>query len=174
MTCDERFRQTAEALGYSFDGEIQIGGNYVPWVRDGELIYISGQIPRVGSTVVCTGAAGMDVDLTQAQRAAKVCVMRALALLQRALGSLEQVRAIPRITVFVQSAASFTQQSEVSDGASEVLFHVLGQAGAHARTSVGVIQLPKNATVEIDLISSVRETPLTSAASARPVQRPAG
>lgn len=157
MTCDERFKQTAEGLGYRLDGEIRIGGNYLPWVRDGEQIYISGQIPRVGNTVVCTGAAGTDVDLSQAQRAAKICVLRALALLQRELGSLEQVKAIPRITVFVQSAANFTQQSEVADGASKVLFHVLGQVGAHARTSVGVIQLPKNATVEIDLIASVRE-----------------
>jgi enamine deaminase RidA (YjgF/YER057c/UK114 family) len=157
MTCDERFQQTAKTLGYSFDGEIQIGGNYVPWVRDGDLIYISGQIPRVGSTVVCTGAAGADVSLAQAQQAAKVCVMRALALLQRAVGSLDQIRAIPRITVYVQSAATFTQQSEVADGASEVLFHVLGPVGAHTRTSVGVLQLPKNASVEIDLIASVRE-----------------
>jgi enamine deaminase RidA (YjgF/YER057c/UK114 family) len=79
--------------------------------------------------------------------------MRALALLQRSLGSLDRVRSVLRIGVFVQSAEHFTQQSEVADGASEVLYRVLGEAGAHTRTSVGVFQLPKNATVELDLIA---------------------
>ncbi len=155
MTRDELFKNEAVALGYSFDGEIKIGGNYVPLLRDGNHIYISGQIPRVGDVVVFTGAAGTEVSLAQAQVAAKVCVMRALTLLQRSLGSLDRIKAVPRISVFVQSAITFTQQSEVSDGASELLFKILGEAGAHARTSVGVFQLPKNATVEIDFIVTV-------------------
>jgi enamine deaminase RidA (YjgF/YER057c/UK114 family) len=154
MTRDSRFQAEAELLGYNFDGEIKIGGNYVPVVRDQDQIFVSGQIPRVGNTVVVTGAAGGDVDLGQAQTAAKICAMRALALLQRSLGTLDSVKAILRITVFVRSAADFTQQSEVADGASEVLFRVLGEAGAHTRTSVGVLQLPKGATVELDLIAS--------------------
>lgn len=158
MSRDARFEEQAQALGYRFDGEIKIGGNYVPLVRDGHHIYLSGQIPRVGDTVVVTGAAGAGAgaSLADAQKAAKVCAMRALALLQRALGSLDAVQSILRITVYVQSAPTFTQQSEVADGASEVLFAVLGDAGAHTRTSVGVLQLPKNATVEVDLIASVR------------------
>ena len=157
QSADTRFLEQAQQLGYSFDGDIKIGGNYVPLVRDGHHLYVSGQIPRVGNTVVVMGAVGAVVSLNDAQKAAKVCVMRALALLQRALGSLEHIQSVPRITVYVQSAPNFTQQSEVADGASEVLFHVLGpQAGAHSRTSVGVLQLPKNAAVEIDLIASVR------------------
>ena len=156
-SADTRFLEQAQQLGYSFDGEIKIGGNYVPLVRDGHHVYVSGQIPRVDNAVVVTGAAGVDVSLADAQKAAKVCVMRGLALLQRALGSLAHIQSVPRITVYVQSAPNFTQQSEVADGASEVLFQVLGiQAGAHARTSVGVLQLPKNAAVEIDLIASVQ------------------
>ena len=158
MSRDARFEEQAQALGYRFDGEIKIGGNYVPLVRDGHHIYLSGQIPRVGDTVVVTGAAGAGAgaSLADAQKAAKVCAMLALALLQRAVGSLDAVQSILRITVYVQSAPTFTQQSEVADGASEVLFAVLGDAGAHTRTSVGVLQLPKNATVEVDLIASVR------------------
>ena len=158
MSRDARFEEQAQALGYRFDGEIKMGGNYVPLVRDGHHIYLSGQIPRVGDTVVVTGAAGAGAgaSLADAQKAAKVCAMRALALLQRAWGSLDAVQSILRITVYVQSAPTFTQQSEVADGASEVLFAVLGDAGAHTRTSVGVLQLPKNATVEVDLIASVR------------------
>jgi enamine deaminase RidA (YjgF/YER057c/UK114 family) len=155
MSRDERFTKEAATLGYGFDGEIKIGGNYVPLLRDGNHIYVSGQIPRVDNTVVVTGPVGTEVSLGQAQVAAKVCVMRALALLKRSLGSLERVKAVPRICVYVQSAQAFTEQSEVADGASEILFSVLGPAGAHTRTSVGVLQLPKNATVEVDLIATV-------------------
>lgn len=154
---DKRFHEQGKFLGYNFDGEIKIGGNYVPLVRDGNYLYVSGQIPRVGNTVVVTGAVGASVSLADAQKAAKVCVMRSLALLQRTLGSLAHIQSVPRITVYVQSAPNFIQQSEVADGASEVLFQVLGdQVGAHSRTSVGVLQLPKNAAVEIDLIASLR------------------
>ena len=153
MSRDQRFQEQALALGHSFDGEIKIGGNYAPVVRDGRHIYLSGQIPRVGDTVVVTGAAGASASLADAQKAAQVCVMRALALLQRTLGSLDAVQSILRMTVYVQSAPGFTQQSEVADGASNLLLAVLGDAGAHTRTSVGVLQLPKNATVEVDLIA---------------------
>jgi len=153
-----KFDEVAAALGYSFEGEIKIGGNYVSTVRNGSEIYVSGQIPRVGSTVLVTGRVGDDVSLVDAQKAAKVCVMRALALLAQALGSLDCIERVLRISVFVQSAKDFTQQSEVADAASEVLYAVLGQSGVHTRTSVGVYQLPKNAAVELDLIASVRNT----------------
>ena len=155
MTRDERFKEETAALGYNFDGEIRIGGNYVPVLRDGDHLYISGQIPRVEDSIVVTGRAGAESSLSQAQLGAKICALRALALLQRSLGSLERIKAIPRITVYVQSAETFTLQSEVADGASEILFTVLGSVGAHSRTSVGVLQLPKNATVEIDLIATI-------------------
>lgn len=152
---ETRFNEVAASLGYRFDGEIRIGGNYVSVVRHGDEIYVSGQIPRVGDTVVVTGRAGVDVTLAQAQTAARVCAMRALALLRQSLGSLDKVKKILRISVYVQCAPDFTQQSEVADGASEVLYAVLGSAGIHTRTSVGVYQLPKNASVEIDLIAAI-------------------
>lgn len=155
MTRDAIFRQVAAELGHSFDGEIRIGGNYVPVLQDGRQVYVSGQVPRVGDRMVVTGRAGAAVDLAGAQAAARICVMRALALLQRHLGSLDEVQALVRMNVFVQSADGFTQQSEVADAASDLLYRILGPAGAHVRTSVGVQQLPKDATVEIDLIASV-------------------
>jgi enamine deaminase RidA (YjgF/YER057c/UK114 family) len=158
MNADTRFAEAATALGYSFEGELRVGGNYVPLVRDGDVLYISGQVPRVGSDVVVMGRVGAEVTLAQAQLAAKVCAMRALALLQRELGSLEQIRQVLRVTVYTQSDASFTQQSEVADGASELLHSILGVAGRHTRTSVGVHQLPKNASVELDLIASAKPT----------------
>ena len=148
-----RFAAVQAELGYSFDGEIKIGGNYVPVVQHGDQVFVSGQIPRVGNTVVVTGRVGSETSVPQAQLAAKICAMRALALLRHSLGSLDHIKHILRITVFVQSAQYFTQQSEVADAASEVLYAVLGPAGAHTRTSVGVVQLPKSASVEIDLIA---------------------
>lgn len=152
MSADQHFQQQAAELGYSFDGEIKIGGNYAPVVHDGELLYVSGQIPRVGDEIVVVGAAGSEASLEQAKTAAKVCAMRALALVRQVTGSLDHISAIPRITVFVRSAPSFTQQSEVADAASNLLVAVLGPVGVHTRTSVGVAQLPKGATVEIDFI----------------------
>lgn len=154
MSADQRFSDAAAALGHSFEGEIRVGGNYVSVVRDDTTFYVSGQVPRVGREVVVTGSVGAEVSLAQARVGAQICAMRALAILQRELGSLEKVRRVLRITVFVQSAAGFTQQSEVADGASQLLHAVLGERGRHARTSAGVIQLPKNASVELDLIAS--------------------
>lgn len=156
MSADERFQQQAAALGYSFEGEIKVGGNYAPVVRDGELLYVSGQIPRVGDEIVVVGAAGTEVPLEKVRLAAKISAMRALALVSRVIGSLGNIVAVPRMTVFVRSEPSFTQQSEVADGASDLLAAVLGPIGVHTRTSVGVAQLPKGATVELDFIFKVK------------------
>jgi len=158
MSADQRFQQQAAALGYSFDGQIKVGGNYASVVRDGELLYVSGQIPRVDDEIVVVGAAGTEVSLEKARLAAKVSTMRALALVGRVAGSLGNIVAVPRMTVFVRSAPSFTQQSEVADGASDLLAAVLGSIGVHTRTSVGVAQLPKGATVELDFIFKVKAT----------------
>lgn len=155
MTADERFAQAALELGHRFDGEIKIGGNYAPVVRDGQQLFVSGQIPRVGDEVLYVGTVGAGIDLASARTAAAICAMRALAFVQRAAGSLDAVRAIARITVYVRSAPDFTQQSEVADGASDLIARVLGPVGAHSRTSVGVLQLPKGAAVEVDLIARV-------------------
>ena len=157
MSADQRFQQQAAALGYSFDGPIKVGGNYAPVLRDGALLYVSGQIPRVGDEVVVVGAAGAEVAIERARLAAKISAMRALALVGHAIGGLSNVVTVPRMTVFVRSAPSFTQQSEVADAASDLLATVLGTIGVHSRTSVGVYQLPKGATVEIDFIFKAKE-----------------
>ncbi|KAF1009911.1 MAG: hypothetical protein GAK32_01814 [Pseudomonas fluorescens] len=99
------------------------------------------------------GKVGESLDLAQAQIAAGVSALRCLGLLKQALGSLDQVKSILRITVYVRSAEDFDLQSEVANGASDLLAEILGAAGAHTRTSVGVLQLPKLAAVEIDMIA---------------------
>ena len=159
ITRQARLQQAIAKLGYSFEGEIRIGGDYVPVVRDGRTAYVSGQVPRVGSTVVVTGRVGTDVSLADAQRGAQVCAIRALLLLEQALGSLEAIGQVLRVGVYVKSAEGFTQQSEVADAASALLKDVLGPAGAHTRTSVGVYELPKGAAVELEMTVRTTEAP---------------
>lgn len=154
MNADQRFAQVAQDMGLDFSTEIKIGGHYAPVVRDQHALYVSGQIPRVGAEVQFVGVVGESLNLAQARQASAICAMRALAFLQRAVGGLDAIHAILRITVYVRSAPSFTQQSEVADGASDLLCHVLGACGIHTRTSVGVLQLPKGAAVELDLIAT--------------------
>lgn len=150
-TRTQLFLQQAAAVGFDAGDEIRIGGNYQALVRDGNLLYVSGQVPRIGSEVVVKGAVGGEIDLAAAQHGARIAVLRCLSLLQRELGSLEQIARMLTMTVYVRSAAGFTQQSEVADAASELLLQVMGDAGRHARTSVGVAELPKGAAVEIAL-----------------------
>lgn len=156
MSADARFDEIAEELGLRFDGELVKGGDYVPVRRHRDELWVSGQIPRVGKEVAVTGRAGADVVLAEAQRAARISALRALALLRSTLGTLDDVEAVLRVGVFIQCTATFTHHSEVADAASEVLHRVLGEAGSHARTSVGVQQLPKDAAVELELVAAAR------------------
>jgi enamine deaminase RidA (YjgF/YER057c/UK114 family) len=160
---DTLFEEKAKELGVAFEGEIRAGANYEVAVENDGQIYVSGQIPRVDGKIVVTGAVGKDASLDDGRRAAAVCVLRALAVLRQSLGSLERVKKILRVTVFVRSAPDFAQQSEVADAASELLYSIFFPSGGHTRTSVGVYQLPKNAAVEIDLTAAIHrnetETP---------------
>ncbi|MBP5090628.1 RidA family protein, partial [Pseudomonas chlororaphis] len=113
------FDQVAARLGHAFDGEMRIGGNYVPAVQNGDEVYVSGQIPRIDNSVKVVGRVGGDVSLEDGRYAARICTMRALAILAQLLGDLQRVKKVLRLNVYVQSAADFTQQSEVADAASE-------------------------------------------------------
>lgn len=151
MTRQARFEAACAPWGDAFAGPILIGGNYQPVLRHGDRVYVSGQVPRVGSTVQVSGPVGAGTSLEQARQGARISVLRALALLQRELGSLERIDQLLRMTVYVHCSDDFSQHSEVADAASDLLVEILGPAGRHTRTSVGVRQLPKNASVEIDL-----------------------
>jgi enamine deaminase RidA (YjgF/YER057c/UK114 family) len=151
---EEALRRIAAEAGFDVDADIKVGGNYTPFIVTGSWIHVSGQISRLDASVVLEGRAGAGVSLAQAQKAARVSAIRALAVLRKAAGDLERIRAIAHVTVFTQCTDTFTQQSEVADGASDVLVAVLGDAGRHTRTSIGVYQLPKNATVELELVAT--------------------
>lgn len=153
---DQRLAAALTASGHDLSGEIIKGGDYASVVLDGDQAWVSGQVPRVGSAVRVTGRVGEAVSLEQAREAARICALRALVLLQRSLGSLSRVVRIQRVGVYVQCTADFTQHSEVADAASALLHEVLWQAGVHSRTSIGVYQLPKDASVELELVARVR------------------
>jgi enamine deaminase RidA (YjgF/YER057c/UK114 family) len=143
-------RQLAEKHGMDLLAPLMIGGNYVPAIEHNGVVFVSGQVPRVGTTITAIGRVGESISLQQAQAAAEVCALRVLAILEQQFG-LQRIDKVLKLNVFTQSAADFTQQSEVADAASNLLATVLGsRSGPHARTSVGVYQLPKNAAVELD------------------------
>lgn len=128
---------------------------YVPVTVHERLAFVSGQLPRKGEEIV-TGKVGGDVDIERAQEAARLCVIQALACLRQNLGSLDRVAKVLKVTGFVASAAGFNQQPKVIDAASELLVKVFGDDGRHARSAIGVAELPRNASVEIELVVSLR------------------
>ena len=149
------FEEFAKVLGYPLDQEILVGGNYRGAIQHSNTVYVSGQLARNGTVVLLPGRVGEVVTIAEAQQAASICTLRALHVLHRFLGSLEPITQVLQMTIYIQSAANFTQQSEVADAASNMLQAILGDAGIHSRTSVGVYQLPKNASVEINLTVAV-------------------
>jgi enamine deaminase RidA (YjgF/YER057c/UK114 family) len=128
---------------------------YVPVTMHERLAFVSGQLPRRGESLV-TGKVGVDVDLEQAREAARLCILQALACLNQALGTLDRVEKILKVTGFVASGPGFNQQPKVIDAASELLVELFGEAGRHARSAIGVAELPRNAAVEIELIVGLR------------------
>jgi enamine deaminase RidA (YjgF/YER057c/UK114 family) len=129
---------------------------YVPVVEHGGLLHISGQLPFDDGALMM-GRVGEDRELSFAQEAAKRCALMVLAQAKRALGGdLSRIERIVKLGVFVNSATDFTDQAKVANGASELMIELIGDAGRHARSAVGVAVLPLGAVVEIDAIIAVR------------------
>ncbi len=129
---------------------------YLPSVRVGDLVFISGQIPVLDGSVV-TGPVPSAVGVEAAAAAARQCAINAVAVLADALdGDLDRVERIVRIGVFVASDPGFHDQPRVANGASELLVEVFGEAGRHARAAVGSVGLPIGATVEVEMVAEVR------------------
>lgn len=127
-----------------------------PFVKVGDLVFTSGQIATKDGGLVATGRLGAEVDVATGQEAARACALNVLAQLQVAAGSLDAIARIVKLTVFVASTPEFTNQPEVANAATELLIDVLGAAGQHARSAVGVAVLPINTPVEIEAIAQLR------------------
>ena len=148
--------QKIESLGIKLPTPPTPAGSYVPAVRTGNLLYISGQIPMEDGKVVFTGKVS-DENLETAQKSAKMCAINILAQLKRELGDLEKVSKIVRLSGFVNSAPEFSQHPKVINSASDLFFEIFGEKGKHSRIAVGVASLPLDSMTEIDAIVEVSE-----------------
>ena len=128
---------------------------YVPAVRTGNHVYVSGQLPLVDGELQATGKVGESVGAEEAAVLARLCALNGLAAAASAAGGLDAIARIVKVTCFVASAPGFTGQAQVANGASEFLIEVLGDAGRHARSAVGMAVLPLDTPVEVELIAEV-------------------
>ncbi|WP_327111758.1 RidA family protein [Nocardia sp. NBC_01730] len=127
---------------------------YIPAIRTGSLVYTSGQLPFVDGELSAVGKVGAEVSIEAAKEAARLCALNALAAVHDLVG-LDAVVRIVKVVGFVASAPGFGEQPVVVNGASELLGQVFGDAGKHARSAVGVAELPRNTPVEVELIAEV-------------------
>jgi enamine deaminase RidA (YjgF/YER057c/UK114 family) len=128
---------------------------YIPVVRTGDLLFLSGMIPLRDGTLAMAGKLGQDMSLEQGYEAAKLCVLNALAVVRQELGTLDRVKRVVRMVGYVASTGEFIQHPAVVNGASDLLVKIFGDVGRHARVAIGAPSLPLNAPVEIDLIIQV-------------------
>jgi enamine deaminase RidA (YjgF/YER057c/UK114 family) len=146
-TIDTRLQE----LGITLPAAAAPVANYVGWVRTGNLVVVSGQIPFRDGKVACTGKVGEGVEVAAAQDAARLCLINVLAQLRDACGgNLDQVRRVVRLGGFIASPPGFTQHAAVMNGASDLAVAVFGDAGRHARSTIGVPALPLDAAVEVE------------------------
>lgn len=143
------------ALGLELPEPVAPVFQYVAVVVEDGLAWISGQIPRAGNRILYTGKVGAEISLEQAQEAARACVLQGLSQLGEALGGFTRVRRIVKVTGFVASAPGFVQQPVVIDAASELLVKAMGERGRHARSAVGVAELPRGVPVEVEMVVAV-------------------
>lgn len=128
---------------------------YLPAVRTGNLVFVSGQLPFVDGKLLKVGKLGGNFTVEEGQEAARRATLNALAILNHLVGSLDAVTQVVRLTVYVASASGFTDQPRVANGASELLINVFGEVGRHARAALGAAELPLGAPVEIELVVEV-------------------
>ncbi|HEX8100259.1 MAG TPA: RidA family protein [Actinomycetota bacterium] len=129
--------------------------SYIPVAVAGNLAFVSGQVAMDQGAPMWTGKLGAEIDLAAGAEAARRCALQALSALRTELGSLDRVRRIAKVTVFVASSTGFTDQPKVANGASDLFVEVFGDAGKHARAAVGVAELPLGVPVEVELIAEI-------------------
>ncbi|MGI9437089.1 MAG: RidA family protein [Geminicoccaceae bacterium] len=142
---------------------------YIPVVVHGGLAYVSGQVPWVDGVIEPTGKVDKEVSIEDAKSAAQLCSLQALSWLNQSLpGGLDEVERAIKLTGFVASSTDFNQQPVIIDAASEILVKIFGQAGQHARSAIGVAELPGNAAVEVEFIFALKRRGSSSQQQRRP------
>jgi enamine deaminase RidA (YjgF/YER057c/UK114 family) len=150
MTASERLRD----LGIELPEVVAPAGAYVPATRSGSLVFTAGQVPVVNGRLVAQGKVGAEVDPGEAAGLARTCALNALAAVHTLVG-IDAVTRVVKVTGFVASAPGFNGQPAVVDGASALFGEVFEEAGRHARSAVGVAELPLNAPVEVEIVVEV-------------------
>ena len=128
---------------------------YIPAKQTGKLVFTAGQLPMVNGELISKGLLGQDVEIDEANKAARICTLNALAAIKGVIGDLDRIKQIVRVVGYVASVPTFTQQPAVVNGASELLLEIFGENGKHARSAVGMAVLPLNSSVEIELTVEV-------------------
>jgi enamine deaminase RidA (YjgF/YER057c/UK114 family) len=144
-----------EALGLKLPPAPKPVGLYQPFVVSGKLAFLSGQISKAADGKILTGKVGKDLSLAEGQAAAQLAALNVLSVMQHLIG-FEKIRRVVKVTGFVQTAPDFYEIPAVLNKASELFAEVLGDAGAHARSAVGMASLPLNAAVEIELVLELK------------------
>lgn len=145
-----------QELGIVLPPPAKAVGDYVPTVMTGALLFVSGQLPMADGAVAYRGTVGGTLTLEEGQQAARLAALNVLAQAAGALGSLDRVAGIVRLSGFIAAAPEFTQHAAVMNGASELVGQVFGETGRHTRIAVGVATLPLGVPVEVDAIIAVR------------------
>lgn len=143
----ERLRE----LGYELPEVPAPAGSYLPAVKAGSLVFTAGQLPLEDGTLAVTGKVGDTVTAEDAADAARICALNALAAAASESGGLDNIRRVVKVTGFVASAPGFNEQPRVLNGASDFIGDVFGDAGRHARSAVGVAELPLDSPVEVEM-----------------------
>jgi len=151
MTPEERLKQ----LGIELPAAPKPLGSYVPFVRTGNLVFLSGVLPLVEGKLAREGRVGEKVTVDEAREDARTAAINALAILKSHLGTLNKIRRCVKITGYISSAPGFTEQPKVMDAASDFIFEIFGEVGRHARAAVGANVLPLNSPVELEFIFEV-------------------
>jgi enamine deaminase RidA (YjgF/YER057c/UK114 family) len=147
--------ETLESLGISLPPLTAPVAAFVPWVRSGDLLYISGHIAKKDGGAPWRGQLGVSLTTEEGKQAARAVAIDLMGTLHAASGDLGRVRRIVKLMVLVNSSPSFVEQHLVANGASELFQEVFGESGAHARSAFGVAQVPFGSCVEIDLVARV-------------------
>ncbi len=148
-----RIEDRLKSLGLELPEPPLPRGSYKAAVLSGNHVYVSGQLPLADGRLLYRGKVGSDLSVEEGAEAARVAALNTLAVLDWCVGGLGRIRRIVKVTGYVASAAGFTEQARVMDGASKLYVDVLGDAGRHARVAVGVAELPLDAPVEIELVA---------------------
>jgi enamine deaminase RidA (YjgF/YER057c/UK114 family) len=143
------------SLGYRLPEAPPPAAIYQPYMRTKDQLWVAGQIALREGSLVAKGIVGSDVDLETARDCAVQCALNLLAQVKQATGSIDSLKRVVKLNVFVASSPDFTSQHLVANGASELFGEVFGDAGVHARSAVGVASLPLNSPVEIDAIFEI-------------------